>query len=140
MKNQQKPIFRNIVVHVLAGLLLISGTFYSSAQSQDQYATTAGADDDVRSLEISRELATRQLAIENMQSDLGIYDLSLIEAYSDLGAFYIELEDFESAIRLYHEALQIARINTGLYSEQQMPAINALIDNNGKLEDWEEEN
>ena len=46
---------------------------------------------EARALEISRELSTRQTAIENSQSDLGIYDPSLIEAYGDMGRFYSEL-------------------------------------------------
>lgn len=138
MKIQQTRVFRSSLIRCLPTLLLICGILHNSVLAQDRNAATANAADNARALEIGRELAARQLAIENLQSDLGIYDLSLIEAYSDLGAFYIEIEDFESAIRLYKEALQIARINTGLFSEQQMPAINALIDNNGKLKDWEE--
>ncbi len=73
---------------------------------------------EARALEISQELSARQTAIENIQSDLGIYDPSLIEAYGDMGHFYSEIEDYENAIRLYTEALQISRINTGLYSPE----------------------
>ena len=87
-------------------------------------------------LEISREVTARQRDIENMQGVLGVYDAALIEAYSDFAGFYMELEDYSNAVHLYNQALQISRINTGLYSEQQLPIIEALIDNNGKLEEW----
>ena len=93
---------------------------------------------EARALEISRELSTRQTAIENIQSDLGIYDPSLIEAYGDMGRFYSELEDYENAIRLYTEALQIARINTGLYSPEQIPILDSLIEANSRNTDWQE--
>ena len=93
---------------------------------------------EARALEISRELSTRQTAIENIQSDLGIYDPSLIEAYDDMGRFYSELEDYENAIRLYTEALQIARINTGLYSPEQIPILDSLIEANSRSTDWQE--
>jgi hypothetical protein len=91
-----------------------------------------------RILEISRERSARQAAIIAMQSDLGVYDPALQEVYSDFGAFYNEIEDYESAVGLHTDALQVARINTGLYSTQQLPIIDALILNNGKLQDWEE--
>jgi tetratricopeptide (TPR) repeat protein len=89
-------------------------------------------------LEISRERSARQAGIIAMQSDLGIYDPALQEAYSDFGAFYAEIQDYESAVGLHTDALQVARINTGLYSTEQLPIIDALILNNGKLQDWEE--
>lgn len=96
------------------------------------------AAENARILEIGREQDARQEAIITMQSDLGIYSPALQEAYSDFGAFYSELEDYESAVGLHTDALQVARINTGLYSTEQLPIIDALILNNGKLRDWEE--
>jgi len=107
-----------------------------STSSDERESAATGVADKARAQEISRELAARESAIENLQSELGIYDAALIEAYADFANFYRQLEDYASAISLYSEALQIARINTGLYSEQQFPIIEALIDNNGKLEAW----
>ena len=107
-------------------------------QAQEPDEVSSNATEASTALEISRELAARQSDIENMQGELGVYDAALIEAYSDFAGFYMELEDYSNAIRFYNEALQIARINTGLYSEQQLPIIEALIDNNGKLEAWTE--
>lgn len=120
---------------------------YESGASQ----TTQGEDSDnleptpeelaaqnARILEISREQSARQAGIIALQSDLGIYDPALQEAYSDFGAFYTEIEDYESAVDLHTDALQVARINTGLYSTEQLPIIDALIFTNGKLLDWEE--
>lgn len=90
-----------------------------------------------RALEISRELQARRQAIELMQSEQGIYSPDLQEAYSDLASFYDEIEDYDSAVSTLGDALQITRINTGLYSEQQLPLINQMIGSNSKLQEWQ---
>tara|TARA_B110000858_G_scaffold198442_1_gene265092 strand:+ start:57902 stop:59023 length:1122 start_codon:yes stop_codon:yes gene_type:complete len=91
-----------------------------------------------RGVEISRELDLRLQAIDEMQGSQGIYAPQLLEAYGDLAALFAEIEDFESAIRIYTDALQISRINTGLYSDQQLPIIDSLIEGNSQLRNWEE--
>jgi len=96
------------------------------------------ARDRARSLEIGRELILRQQALENLRSELGIYDPALLEAYSDLAGFYNEIEDYENAVKLFTDALQVARISSGLDSETQLPVLSNLIDLNRKLEAWQE--
>lgn len=91
-----------------------------------------------REAEISRELELRRQAIDEMQGSQGIYAPQLQEAYGDLAALYAEIEDFESAITVYTDALQISRINTGLYNDQQLPIIASLIESNSELRNWEE--
>ncbi len=90
-----------------------------------------------RALEIERELRVRRQAIEAMQSEQGIYSPDLQEAYSDLASLYNEIGDFESAVSTLENALQITRINTGLYSEQQFPLINQMIGSNSMRQDWQ---
>ena len=85
-----------------------------------------------------RELDLRRQAIDEMQGSKGIYSPQLQEAYGDLAALYAEVGDFESAIRVYTDALQISRINTGLYSDEQLPIIASLIQSNSQLSNWEE--
>lgn len=92
----------------------------------------------VREAEITRELELRRQAIDEMQGSQGIYAPQLQEAYGDLAALYAEIEDFESAITVYADALQISRINTGLYNDQQLPLIASLIESNSELRNWEE--
>ena len=90
-----------------------------------------------REMEFARQLELRLQAIDEMQGEQGIYAPELQEAYADLGALFDEMEDYESAVTTYSDALQISRINTGLYSEQQIPIIEALIASNGRLRNWE---
>ena len=88
--------------------------------------------------EFVAELDLRRQAIDEMQGRQGIYSPQLQEAYGDLAALYAEVDDFESAIRVYTDALQISRINTGLYSDEQLPIIASLIEINNQLSNWEE--
>ena len=85
-----------------------------------------------------RELDLRRQAVDEMQGSQGIYSPQLQEAYGDLASLYAEVGDFESAIRVYTDALQISRINTGLYSDEQLPIIASLIQSNSQLSNWEE--
>ncbi len=87
---------------------------------------------------LSRELAVRQQAIEDLQGDQGIYYSGLVEAHSDIAGLLVEMEDYHGAVEALSEALQIARVNTGLYSEQQLPLLDELINQNLLLKDWAE--
>lgn len=89
-----------------------------------------------RVAELTAELQVRQRAIEELQFEQGIYHPALIEAYSDLANVYEELADYDQAIRYLTDALQIARINTGLYSEQQLPLLDDLISTSTRNQDW----
>ena len=102
----------------------------AARSTAEQAAATA------RSLEISREIARREALINDLRYSAGVYSEELSEVQADLGAYFFEVEDFEKAAQIYTEALQIARINTGLYSEDQLPLINALIASNKKMKAW----
>ena len=127
--------YANIIKLCLFLLNIIAVNFL---HAQEPSVALSNGSEESTALEISREVTARLGYIENMQGELGVYDAALIEAYSDFAGFYMELEDYSNAVRFYNEALQIARINTGLYSEQQLPIIEALINNNGKLKEWPE--
>jgi hypothetical protein len=89
-----------------------------------------------REEEIAQQLALRRQAIDELQGSQGIYAPQLREAYADLASLFEEMEDFESAISVYSDALQISRINTGLYSDQQLPIIQSLIESNSQMRNW----
>jgi hypothetical protein len=91
---------------------------------------------EARALEISRELANRRAGIEEVQSSIGIYDQSLVEAYTDLARLYEEVGDYENAAAIFLDALQVARVNTGLYSHEQLPLLRLLIQNELKAREW----
>lgn len=139
---------------VFAGLLSIGFNVSAWAQTQsgdevfdtfDSQEALDLAEDELRNqqerareAELTRELNLRLQAIDELQGSEGIYAPQLREAYGDLAALYEETEDFEAAISTYTEALQISRINTGLYSDQQLPIITSLIESNRQLRNWQE--
>ena len=109
-----------------------------AAQVRAEELARQEAAKEARFRELAVELAKRQEAIVDLQSRQGIYDQSLIEAYDDAARLYLELEDYESAAGALGEALQISRINSGLYSDQQLPLIQALIDARSRIQQWQE--
>jgi hypothetical protein len=119
-------------------LLEVKALAEAEREAQAQAEAQQEARSRARTLELSRQLSLRQQALEDMQSDLGIYDPALLEAYSDLAAFYDEIEDYENAVKLFSDALQVARISAGLNSELQLPVLRNLIAANRKLELWQE--
>ena len=76
--------------------------------------------------------------LSELQFEEGIYSPALSELYSDLGALHTELADYDEAARHFNQALQIARINSGLNSEQQIPLLLSLIDIHQRREDWQQ--
>ena len=118
-------------------LALISlSLVFLTASAQEPVELTA--EQRAAQVELSRQLIARQQAIETMASELGIYNPALIEAYTDLAALYEEIEDYSSAITTYTNALQVARISYGLESDEQFRALESLIDNNGKMDAWQD--
>lgn len=94
-------------------------------------------EDRARDAEFARQVELRLQAIDQMRGSEGVYSPQLLEAYGDLAALYEEIEDYDSAVAIYTDALQISRINSGLYSEEQIPVIQSLIRSNSWLRNWE---
>jgi hypothetical protein len=107
-------------------------------EAENAAENAAESAESARSLDISREIARREALIEELRYSSGVYSDQLREVQADLGAYLIEVEDFEGAAEVYSEALQITRINTGLYSEEQLPLIKALIASNTSSKAWAE--
>ena len=105
------------------------------AQDSEQEEKSVAISEE-RALEISREINAHQTGIEEIQTKIGIYDQSLIEAYSSLAEIYNEIEDYENASAIFLDALQVARINTGLYSAEQIPLVRLLIKNKIGAKEW----
>ncbi|MDG2141526.1 MAG: hypothetical protein P8K27_08510 [Gammaproteobacteria bacterium] len=124
----------SLVFFCHTALLFFCYETFAQSQSIDSDDGVSARD---RARKVENELSVRQSAIENIQSGMGIYDTSLIEAYSDLAAFYFELEDYQNSSRIYSDALQVSRVNTGLYSLEQIPIIESLIKNSHKREEWQ---
>ena len=119
---------------VLLALLLSCGQTLFAQQDDQLLADTAESS----ALEISLELDRRLQDIQRLESEMGLYDPSLIEKYDELARFYQDHGDYQQAVEMYRQALQLSRINTGLNSEQQLPYIDRLISSGLTLNDWQQ--
>ena len=121
--------------------LLLSGCFLTVAaqepEPQSAIDTAPAAELEAAALETSLELDRYTRSIQDIESSLGIYSPALVEAYSDLGTFYFEIGDYEQAANVYRQALQVARINSGLKSENQLPVIDQIISSSVAQGDWQ---
>lgn len=138
LSAQQPDVVENEAAVGIDLLIEVKAAAEAEQRAQTQADEEKQARDRARSLEINQELLLRQQALENMRGELGIYDPALLEAYSDLAGFYNEIEDYENAVKLFTDALQVARISSGLDSETQLPVLIRLIELNRKLEAWQE--
>ncbi len=121
-----------------AVLLVFVMTFAGvTCARQDNDQTISGADD-ASALEISLELERRLQDIERLEGELGLFHPSLIERYDDLARFYTEHDNPQQAADMYRQAMQLARVNAGLNSEQQIPYIDRLISSNLTLNNWQQ--
>ncbi len=128
------PVPFRILIPLLA-LHLLPGQAALALQPEASEESMPEASEE--SLALARELEQRERHVENLRGELGVYHPALEEAYGELGGFYLELEDYEQSISIYNDALEIARINEGLYSESQLRIIDAMITGNEGLADWE---
>jgi len=84
-------------------------------------------------------LQGRQLEqrIDELQAG-GPYQPSLIEALAELAAFHEARGDHADAAAFHAEALQVSRVNNGLYHEQQVALLQRLVDNHRALGQWQQ--
>ncbi|MDG2090560.1 MAG: tetratricopeptide repeat protein [Gammaproteobacteria bacterium] len=77
-----------------------------------------------------------QDAIENIQlSTNNPYEYELLEEYSDLGDVYQSLAQHDEAISSFDNALQITKIQNGLYNLDQLPLLQKIIQSHLALGD-----
>lgn len=93
--------------------------------------------DEQTALEISRQITLHQENLEALESELGPYDPSLIEVLKDMGRYYLDLGQFQSAAVFFERALSITRISDGLYSPSQIEVLVSLIKAYKAAGDWE---
>ncbi len=128
----KKRLFFLLALWLCTPVLLAQNDPESSAADQQS------AEEQAQAMALARELEQRYGGIESLRETVGIYHPSLAEAYVDLAIFLRENGRYEEAADVNDQALQITRINSGLYSEDQLPIIQALLANHGALRDWDE--
>jgi len=75
--------------------------------------------------------------IDELEGSGGVYQVQLSEVLLGLGLAYRSLNQHTDAIAVLKRSLHITRVNDGLYSIDQLPILEQMIQTNTDLEDWE---
>lgn len=73
---------------------------------------------------------------ESMAAEFGPYDLRVTEPLVAAADLHVEVGNYMDALQSYQQALHITRISTGLFSEEQIPLVEKIIDCNTATENW----
>lgn len=77
-------------------------------------------------------------SIEAIEFEGGVWDSALIEELSTLGELQQRQGDHENAIETFDRAIHVSRINNGLHTMAQIPAIEQKIESYLATADWEQ--
>lgn len=87
-------------------------------------------------LDSIEELALARALLSEQQDRFGAMDARLVEPLEQLADRLMELNRFDEAHELLDRAMQIARIEAGLYTEVQRPLLKKKIENYANRGDW----
>ncbi len=76
-------------------------------------------------------------ALSLPEGDYSAYDRNQIDPLIEQGLVREELGDYMSAVSYYTQALNIARVNNGLYHESQIDILDKIIEIEMARENWE---
>jgi len=144
--------------HYLSGLLLLLCTFVPGAvlgaptahqaanratvakSSATETATKQQKLDPVLVAEKKQNIEKYEQLVQQLESQGGVYEVQLSEVLLDLGKTYQSLELHSEALATFKRSLQISRVNSGLYSLEQMPILEQILKSNKALQDWDRVN
>ncbi|MCB1670894.1 MAG: hypothetical protein R3F41_06465 [Gammaproteobacteria bacterium] len=109
----------------------------NAPSSEQGTGGTPGSAQEESASVVSRE--REQLAvIDALIQERGAYGTGLDEAYAEYGKLHLEVGNFQHAADQFRQAWHLSRINSGLYSEEQLAYLTALIEALVELERWDE--
>ncbi|MDP3516559.1 MAG: hypothetical protein Q8S94_05260 [Pseudohongiella sp.] len=123
-------------------LMMLSPAVAQQADEQvkdEELAQDESMVDEARAAEVQllRESANNlQARLAELADQAGFYDVSLAEVQLDLGRVYLELEEFTLAEDMLTQALQLLRINSGLYDARQIDVLEQLVNAYKFQSDW----
>jgi len=78
--------------------------------------------------------------LEQQEQTVGRYDPSLLESLERLAQVTVELDQFAETDAILDRAIQILRINEGLYTDSQFPFLVLSVRNNVRRGNWSDAN
>ena len=78
--------------------------------------------------QLDSSLTQLQENISEFMLEGGVYDYRLSELYLSVGNTHQQLDEPQLAIEAFNEALQLSKINDGLFTEDQLPIVEKLVE------------
>jgi len=126
MKNKNHGVLRSFFY---TAILTVSCSFASAQES-----SLSSASDPVP--ELLAQASRYALQYESMAAEFGPYDLRVTEPLLAAADLHVEAGNYLDALQGYEHALHITRISTGLFSEEQIPLVEKIIDCNVTTSNW----
>jgi len=89
----------------------------------------------IRRIDTIREYG---LAVEQIETVGGVWDQELVEELATLGDLQQQQGSHPEAIATFNRAIHINRINSGLYTLEQIPVVEKMIESHLALGEWEQ--
>jgi tetratricopeptide (TPR) repeat protein len=76
--------------------------------------------------------------LEQLEYDGGAWSAQIAEELSTLGNMLYEQGDYEQSIEVFDRAVHVNRVNYGLYSTQQIPLVERIVESHIALGQWQQ--
>jgi hypothetical protein len=120
-----------------AGSRVQAAQTIEAAESSAQPELSAETDSGERLLR-EQQVAAMSRLLDDYRNTLGPYAPELMEVQQDLSRELLALERYAEAAAVLTEALQLARVTDGLYSERQLEILENLRNAHLGLQDWKQ--
>ena len=90
--------------------------------------------------ELLQDLAGYRGQIEEIEGNYGRYDLQLVEPLTRMADATLSLDQFDETHNFLDRAVQIYRVNEGLYTESQLPLLLRMVENSSRRGEWQQAN
>jgi tetratricopeptide (TPR) repeat protein len=101
-------------------------------------ATEESREQPAADLNLQNEIGRYEVSLEASLQNQDQYSQQLREQYEALGLLLQQNGEHERAISMFENAMQIDRVNTGLFTAQQIPLVKQIIESQKALGDLEE--
>lgn len=85
-----------------------------------------------------QDIGSYEQALEELEYEGGAWSQEVAEELVTLGALLQEQGQYEQAIKVFDRAVHINRVNYGLFSPQQVPLVERVVDGHVALGQWKD--
>ncbi|MES3006709.1 MAG: hypothetical protein V4751_02955 [Pseudomonadota bacterium] len=85
-----------------------------------------------------QDIDSYEQVLEQLEQEDGAWSSQIAEELSTLGTLLYAQGDYEQSIKVFDRAVHVNRINYGLYSTQQIPLVDRIVQSHVALGQWVE--